>query len=130
VLERRLAAREVARLPGGVTRAGGVDRLADRLPRLGGILLEELGEPLVDRRLDEALDGRVAELGLRLTLELRVRDLHRDDRGEALAHVLALEVRVLLLELADLTRVRVDGAGQRRAEAGQVRAALVRVDVV
>ena len=130
VLERRLAAREVAGLAGGVTRAGGVDRLADRLARLGRVLLEELGEPLVDRGLDEALDGRVAELGLGLALELRVGDLHRDDRGEALAHVLALEVRILLLQLADLARVRVDGAGQRRAEAGQVRAALVRVDVV
>ena len=40
--------------------------------RLGRVLLEELGEPLVDGRLDEALDRRVAELGLRLALELRV----------------------------------------------------------
>src|SRR5688572_2012920 len=130
VLERRLAAREVARLAGGVTRAGGVDRLADRLARLGRVLLEELGEALVDRGLHEALDRRVAELGLGLALELRVLDLHRDDRREALADVVALEVGILLLELADRARVAVDGAGERRAEAGQVRAALVRVDVV
>ena len=48
--------------------------------------------------LHEALDGRVAELGLGLALELRVGDLHRDDRREPLAHVLAVEVLVLLLE--------------------------------
>ena len=50
----------------------GVDRLADDLARLGGVLLEELGEPLVDGGLHEALDRRVAELRLRLALELRV----------------------------------------------------------
>ena len=48
--------------------------------------------------LDEALDPRVAELRLRLPLELRVAELHRDDRGEPLADVLALEVVLLLLE--------------------------------
>src|SRR5215217_1634114 len=53
-----------ASLPGSVTRASGVDCLADRLARLGGVLLEELGESLVDRGLDEALDRRVAELRL------------------------------------------------------------------
>src|SRR5918995_1118899 len=99
-------------------------------PRLGRVLLEELGEALVDRRLHEALDRRVAELGLGLALELGVGDLHRDDRGEPLAHVLTLQVRILLLQLADLTCVRVDRAGEGGTEAGQVGAALVRVDVV
>ena len=84
----------------------------------------------VDHRVDEALHARVAELGLRLALELRVGELGRDDRGQTLAHVLAGEVVVLLLELALLARVAVERARQRRAEARQVRAALVRVDVV
>src|SRR4051812_5409947 len=130
VLERRLAPGEVARLAGGVAGAGCVYGLADHHARLRRVLLEELGEPLVDGGLDEALHRRVAELGLRLPLELRLADLDRDDRGQALADVLALQVGILLLELADLARVLVDRAGQRRAEAGQVRAALVRVDVV
>ena len=56
--------------------------------------------------------------------------LGRDDGGQALAHVLAGEVLVLLLELALLARVAVERARERRAEARQVRAALVRVDVV
>jgi hypothetical protein len=42
----------------------------------------------------------VAELGLRLALELRVAQLDRDHRRQALAHVLAGEVVVLLLEQA------------------------------
>ena len=75
-------------------------------------------------------DARVPELRLRLTLELRVLELDRDDRGEPLADVLALERAVLLLEEALLARVAVERSRQRRAEALQVRAAVVRVDVV
>ena len=73
---------------------------------------------------------RVAQLGLRLALELRLGELHRDHGGQALADVLAREVRVLLLQEPLLAAVGVDRAGERRAEAGEVRAALVRVDVV
>src|SRR5262249_47388160 len=72
----------------------------------------------------------VAELGLGLALELRVAELDRHDGGEALAHVLAGEVLVLLLEFPALARKAVERRGQRGAEAGKVRAALVRVDVV
>ena len=107
-----------------------VDGLADDLLGLLRVLLEELGELGVDHRLDEALHARVAELGLRLALELRVGQLGRDDGRQALADVLALEVLVLLLQQARAARVAVDRPRQRRAEAGEVRAALVRVDVV
>ena len=68
--------------------------------RLGRVLLEPLGELLVGGLLDERAHLGVAELGLGLALELRVAQLHRDDRGEALADVLAEEVVVLLLEEA------------------------------
>ena len=123
-------AREVARLARGRAGLRGGHGLADDRARLLRVLLEELGELGVDDRGDEALHARVAELGLRLALELRVGQLGRDDRGQALADVLAGEVLVLLLELALLARVAVERARQRRAEAGEVRAALVRVDVV
>ena len=130
VLQRALAAREVARLAGGRARLGGLNGLADDLVGLGGVLLEELGEARVDDRGDEALHARVAELGLGLALELRIGQLGRDDRREPLAHVLAGEVLVLLLEQALLARVAVERARQRAAEAREVRAALVGVDVV
>ena len=80
--------------------------------------------------LDEAPHTRVPELRLRLTLELRLGELHRDDRGEPLAHVFALEVLLLLLQEVHAARVLVQRARERRLEAGEVRAALVRVDVV
>ena len=89
-----------------------LDGLADDLVGLGGVLLEELGQPRVDDGGDEALHARVAELGLRLALELRIGQLGRDDGREPLAHVLAGEVLVLLLEQALLARVAVERARQ------------------
>ena len=59
----------------------------------------------------------VAELRLRLPLELRVSELDGDDCCESLAGVLALEVVVLLLQQAFLARVLVEGPGERRPKA-------------
>jgi hypothetical protein len=56
------------------------------------VLVEVLAERLGDRRLDLALDLGVAELRLRLALELRIGELDADDRGQALADVVARQV--------------------------------------
>ena len=124
-------------LPGGLAGLAGslasqrrLHGLADDALRVGGVLLEEVSEHLVDRGLDERAHLAVAELRLRLTLELRLRDLDRNDRSEALADVLALRRRVVRPQQVALARVVVEGARQGRAEARQVRAALDRVDVV
>src|SRR5207253_3769433 len=116
-LERRLAPRQLARLPGGLPGARGRDRLLDDLLRVGRVLFHELAEPRVHRRLDEAGDRRVPELRLRLALELRVLQLDRDDRCEPLAPVLPLEAVLLLLEQALVARVLVQCARQSGAEA-------------
>ena len=106
------------------------ERLVDDRARLGRVLLEPLGERGVRGRLDEAAHRRVAELRLRLALELRVLELDRDDRDEALVRVVLPERLVLLLDQPRRARVGVDRARERGAEAREVRAALVRVDVV
>ncbi len=69
-------------------------------------------------------------LRLGLTLELRVAELHRDDRREALADVLAEEVVVLLLEQALPAGVLVDDVGEGLLEALLVHAALDGGDAV
>ena len=69
-------------------------------------------------------------LRLGLALELRVAQLDRDERRETLADVFAGEVLVFLFEDALLAGVVVDGARERAAEAGEVRAAFGGVDVV
>ena len=110
VLERALAARQLAGLAGRLAGPRGRDGLHDDLPRLGRVLLEELGELLVDGLLDEAADPRVAELRLRLALELRVAQLDGDHGREPLADVLALEVVLLVLQEALVARVLVERA--------------------
>ena len=81
-------------------------------------------------RLDLILDFVVEQLDLGLRLELRVRQLDADDRGQALAGVLAGEVGVGIFQQVLPLGPVVDGAGQRRAQPGQVRAAVGGVDGV
>ena len=69
------------------------------------ILFEEEIEPLVDQAVDDAAHARVAELGLGLAFELRVLQLHRDDRGEAFHDVVGRERAVGFFEHAALARV-------------------------
>ena len=94
------------------------------------MLLEPVGQLLVGGLLDQRAHLGVAELGLGLTLELRVAQLHRHDRGEALADVLAEEVGVLLLEEVLGLGVAVHHVGEGLLEALLVHAALGGGDVV
>src|SRR5699024_7780807 len=100
-------------------RAG--DRLVDDRLGLARIALEPVGQPLVRLGLYERLRLAVAQLLLRLPLELRLGQLDRDDRREPLANVVTGEVGVLLLEQLLVAGVSVDHPGQRRAEALLVR---------
>src|SRR6185369_12145270 len=63
-------ARQLARLPRRFPCLGRPHAFVDDLAGGGRILLERLGELLVDDLLDQALDVCVAELGLGLPLEL------------------------------------------------------------
>lgn len=109
---------------------GRLDALADDVRGLVGVAVEPVRQVLVDDLLDEGLHLGVAQLRLGLALELRLRQLDRDDRRQALADVVAREVVVLLAQQLLVARVLVDQRGERRAEALLVRAALVRVDDV
>ena len=96
------------------------------------VLLEVRAELLVDDLLHPRLDLGGDELVLGLRGELRVLDLDRDDRGQALAAVVAGEASspsgALVRPLA--VGVLLDGARQRRLEALEVRAAVAVVDRV
>ena len=87
-------------------------RLADDVRGLVRVAVQPVVEVLVDDLLDEGLRLGVAQLGLRLALELRLAQLDRDDRGQTLADVLAGEVVVLLAQQLLVARVLVD---QRRS---------------
>ena len=129
-VERGLAARELPRLLRGAARSRRVRSLADdRLGRVR-VFLEPTAEVLVGRALYERAHLGVAELGLRLPLELRVGEPHRDDGGEAFAHVVALERRVLRLQQVARLGVAVDRLRERALETLGVHAAFGRGDAV
>ena len=83
-VERALAAHEIARLARRLARPRRVDGLRDDPLGDRRVLLEERAELVVDDRLDDALDLGVAELGLGLAFELRLRDLDADDARSGL----------------------------------------------
>jgi hypothetical protein len=56
-----------------------------------GVFLQKPGQPVRDCAVDQRADIGVPEFGLRLPLELRFHELDGDDRGQALADVLAGE---------------------------------------
>src|SRR5262249_59332372 len=86
-VERPLPPRELLRLARRLAHARRLQALHDDATRLGRVFLEVDGEPVVDQCLDAALHLAVAELRLRLALELGLRDLDADHGGEAFAHV-------------------------------------------
>src|SRR5262249_55057165 len=88
-VERRLPPREFARLPRRLARSRGEGALFDHAARDGWRFLDELAQRLAHHGLDEPADLAVSQLGLGLPFELGLRELHADDRGEPLAHVLA-----------------------------------------
>jgi len=110
-VQHALAAREVTRLARRDAGACGEHRLFDHLARDGGTLGEEGAELVIDDLRDNALDLAVAEFGLGLSLELRLRHFDRDDHRDALADVVASQrLLVALLEVV-VGNVLVDGAG-------------------
>ena len=125
-----LAAGQVARLAGGFARARGFDDLA--ADDLGVVRLfhQEVGERLRHDLFDRAAHFRRHQLVLGLRRELRLRHFHGQHAGQAFAHVVARDFDLGLLGEFVLVDVLVDHARHRRAQAGQVGAAVALRDVV
>src|SRR6185295_5680551 len=129
-VEDALPARHLARLAGRLAGARGVDDLAADDPRVGGILLEVVGERLADDLLDRPAHLARDELVLGLARELGLRHLDREHARQALAHVVAADLDLRLLGELVVLDVLVDDARHRRAQAREVGAAVALRDVV
>ena len=128
-IERAFAPREIARLAGCFAGARGVDALLHDLTHHRGVLVEVLAQLVVDELRPSGPDVAV-QLALGLAFELGLRQLHADHGGQALTHIVAGQVVLHVLEQTGLLAIEVDAAGQRAAEAAQMRAAVDGVDVV
>ena len=130
-VEHALAARHLARLARGFARARGVDDLA--ADDLGVVRASRAGSRssvLADDVLDRAAHFARDQLVLGLARELRLGHLDRQHAGQALAHVVAGDLDLGLLGELVVVDVLVDHARHRRAQAGQVGAAVALRDVV
>ncbi len=129
-VQHALAARHLARLARGLARTRGLDDLAADDLGVGRPLeqvgLERAGHHFLDRRPH----FRRHQLVLGLRAELRLRHLHRQDAGQALAHVVAAGLDLGLLGQLVFLDVLVQHPRHRRAQAGDVRAAVLLRDVV
>ena len=94
------------------------------------MIFEELHQAAPNNGLNGAFDLRVPEAALGLPFELRVPDLHAHHGHEALADILAGEVRHVFFEEALLAAVVVQDAGEGRTESGDVGAAVVSADAI
>ena len=73
---------------------------------------------------------RVAELGFGLALELRFRHLDADDGGQSFTEVIGADVKLEFVQHPARFRVLLQCQRQSTAETGEVRTALVGIDVV
>ncbi len=128
-IKRTFAPRQIARLPCGLAGARGIDCLIDDLSPYGRVLFEERAQSFVDELRDRAGDVGV-QLALGLAFELRLGQLHADDRDQTFTHVVAGQIFFYVFKQAHLLPGIIDGAGQRGAESREMRAAVDGVDVV
>ena len=119
-----LAPCHLAGLAGGFAGARRIDHLGHDLPGVLGPLFQVgtkvAGQVLLDRRLDFAGD----QLVLRLGRELGIRNLDGDHGRQAFTGIVAGRRHLRLLGQVLSFNVAVQRPGERRAEPGEVRAAV------
>ena len=129
-VERALAPGQLAGLARRLARLRRLDHLADDDARLLRMLLEPLRQQLADEALDDGPHFRGHELVLGLRGEFRVGAFDAQNAGQALAAVVAGQVDLLPLHQPRAFRVADDLAGERAAQADQMRAAVALRNVV
>ena len=129
-LQQTLTAGRFTSLTGSDTRLSGGDCAAHDILRHRGVTTEPVAKVIVYLTLGEGLSLRVTQLGLGLTLELRLGNLNRNHRGQTLTHVFTGEVIVLIAQQLVLTRVTVHQRGQSSTETLFVGTALMGVNRV
>ena len=97
------------------------------------MFLQIIGQRLAYSLLNRTSHLAVTQLGLRLTLELRLSHLHADDRCETFAEVLTADFNLLLLQLLRnlvVVSILLQHTCQGCTESLQVRTTFDGVDVV
>ena len=86
------------RLAGGMSGSSGQDHLVDDHLRFARMFFEVGFQHIGDGLIDRAHDLAVAEFGLGLSFELRLGDLHRNDRCQTLPEIVARDLELTFPE--------------------------------
>ena len=114
-----------------MTCLGGEYHLVDNQLCLTRMLFKICTECVADSSLHRAHNLTVAELGLGLTLKLRLHDFHRHDRCQSFAEVIAGNLHAFeLVEHLAVLGIFLQCKCKTAAETGKVRTALYSVDIV
>ena len=120
----------LAGLTGSLTGTGRVETLVDDTTTRLGVALEVIFQLLADNGIHDAFDFGIRQARLILRLELRVGVLDGDDGHEPFAHVVAVELGILIFNEIIGLRVVVNHAGERGTETREVGAAFGLIDEV
>ncbi len=117
-------------LRAGFVGPGGQETLFDDPLQIVRVLLKIEAETLVNGALDDTLHFGIAQFGLGLAFELRLRKPDAEDRRQPFPDVFSGKAGIVFLEEFALLGVAVQYPGKGGPEARQVSAAVRRVDAV
>ena len=129
-IECAFAARQFARLAGGFASGGRFHHFTDDDAGVGRMFFKPCRQRFVDEAFDNGTHFRRDELVFGLRGKFRIRHFDRQHAGETFARIVARQGHFLALGDTGVAGVIIDDAGQRRAEARQVRAAVALGNVV
>src|SRR3989344_5784739 len=129
-LHRTLAQNRVFGGLGGLAGFERQHRFADDRPRVIGLLLQKHRKGLAKDSVYRSARLNGAELGFGLALELDFAQFDRNNRRQALEHVLTGKVLLALTQRVALARVGVERARERAFKSGHMRAPFGGVNIV
>ncbi len=121
---------QVTRFAGRFTCPGRINDLLNDEARFLGVLLEKHVQFFVDDTGNEPRRFGVTQLGFGLSLELRIAQFDRNDRGQAFTDIITGQFLDQLLGQIGVLDVVVDGTGQGGLVTGQVGTTFDGADVV
>ena len=125
-----LALHHFTGFPGRMTRLRRQNHLLNDGLGIVWMFLEIGLQHFADRLAHRGTDFGVAQFGLGLTLKLWFCDLDAHNSRQTFAEIVSADVKFELVQHAASLSILLQGVGQSPAEAGEVGASFVRVDVV
>ena len=113
-----------------MTSLGSQDDFIDNSLRFFWMLLQIITQGFADSLVHGTRYFVITQFGFRLSFELRFSHLDRDDGGQSLTEVIALDFDFRLLQQLGILGIFLQRTRQTTAETGEVRTTFYRVDII